>query len=230
MLNQTIESNKYLAFSKNIRIILQYQPEYQKLEVLLDAMRLNQILNNLIVNAIKFSKDNSDIIVQVGILSKDEAKVRVEFNILDEGVGMSEEELVQIKSRYFSNDLNGSGLGLHIVNQFLRLFHSELQIQSTKNQGSRFSFILPLAYLEPDEVKITETERMSPDMEVEAGLLIDDDPQIIHYLEYVLKKIGVLHITVVTSLEALYKLEDENKYDIIITDALVLSLIHIYRS
>lgn len=221
LLNQTIESNKYLAFSKNIRIILQYQPEYQKLEVLLDAMRLNQILNNLIVNAIKFSKDNSDIIVQVGILSKDEAKVRVEFNILDEGVGMSEEELVQIKSRYFSNDLNGSGLGLHIVNQFLRLFHSELQIQSKKNKGSRFSFILSLAYLEPDEVKITETERMSPDMEVEAGLLIDDDPQIIHYLEYVLKKIGVLHITVVTSLEALYKLGDENKYDIIITDALV---------
>ncbi len=221
LLSQTIESNQYLAYSKNIRIYLDFDQQYQKLEVLLDAMRLNQILNNLIVNAIKFSKDNSEIGVKVGILSKDEEKVRVEFNIIDEGVGMSEEELAQIKSRYFSNDLNGSGLGLHIVNQFLRLFQSELQIQSTKNKGSRFSFVLDLPYLEPDEVKTSENERMSPVMEVEAGLLIDDDPQIIHYLEYVLKKIGVLHIYAVTNLQELNQLGDENKFDIIITDALV---------
>ncbi len=220
LLNQTIESNQYLAFSKNIRITVDFDPDYQKLVVSLDAMRLNQILNNLIGNAIKFSKDNSDIQVIVRVLLKQQEKIKIEFRIIDEGIGMSDEELTQIKSRYFSNDLNGSGLGLHIVNQLLRMFQSELTVQSKLNIGSEFSFILDLEYMTTDEFKVTEPEAMSAGMEAESALVIDDDPQILHLLDYTLKKMGVKKVNSVSAFHAPEHNPEEKKYDIIITDTL----------
>jgi DNA-binding response OmpR family regulator len=128
--------------------------------------------------------------------------------------------LEQIKSRYFSNDLNGSGLGLHIVNQFLRLFHSELKIHSTKNIGSQFAFILDLEYLPSEELKMAENDRIISGMDLDSGLLIDDDPQIIHYLEYIVEKMGVNNITAIQALDDLNQINKDNKYDLIITDAL----------
>jgi signal transduction histidine kinase len=117
----------------------------QDYDVFADKERIEQVLMNLIHNAIQFS--DSEAVVDVS-LSKEGQDVNV--RIQDYGIGMEEEQLELIWRRFYKADesrssKSGAGLGLAIVKSILDLHEAEVKVESEPNEGTIFSFKLPLS-------------------------------------------------------------------------------------
>lgn len=110
-----------------------------------DSGLINQVLLNLIANAIKFSKEDS--LVEITISNQDQITVAIK----DSGIGIPEDDLPHLFTRFYRarNAVNehyqGSGLGLAIADQVLELHGGQLIVESTLGVGSTFSFTLPTA-------------------------------------------------------------------------------------
>lgn len=109
-----------------------------------DIDRLNQVLDNLINNAIKYSSPGQFVNVSVEV-SQGVARVKVQ----DEGIGIPQEQLTKIFERYFQIRENvksnqGVGLGLAIVQQIVDAHGGQISVTSEVGKGSMFAFTLPL--------------------------------------------------------------------------------------
>lgn len=116
-----------------------------------DGNRLKQVFLNLVDNAIKFSNENTW--VHLVVTRIDAGFVTVE--VVDTGIGISEEHLHKVKDRFFqvNHQGGGTGLGLAISQQLVNLHHGEMDIHSELGVGTRVSVKLPLA---EDEVSTIE--------------------------------------------------------------------------
>ncbi len=150
LLNQVIEQSifnvKYFASQKQIELILCLKHDVP-LIIYADEIKLNQILINLLNNAIKFTHQGH---VELTI-SFEEDKTQKDiglftFAVSDTGIGMSNEEQKKLFSDYFHSELtnsdkyNSSGLGLVISNKLAKLMGTNIQVKSVPNKGSTFSF------------------------------------------------------------------------------------------
>lgn len=110
-----------------------------------DYKRIEQVLYNLINNAINYSKDDKTITIN---LKKVKNKLLVE--VIDKGIGIKDEDIDLIWDKYYKSDkkyqrnTTGSGIGLSIVKNILINHHSEYGVETKLNQGSTFYFYLPL--------------------------------------------------------------------------------------
>ena len=112
-----------------------------------DALRLQQILSNLIGNAIKFTQQGS---VRVGIELAEmrQNQARVYFSVQDSGIGMSKNDQTKLFQPFSQADASitrrfgGTGLGLAISHKLLRLMGGDFHVESTPGQGTVFSFDL----------------------------------------------------------------------------------------
>ena len=123
--------------------------------VLGDALRLNQILVNLIGNAIKFTRHGS---VQVSVKR---AGDRLLFAIRDTGIGMTQEQVERLFTAFEQADgsttreFGGTGLGLAISRQLAKLMGGDIEVSSTPGQGSCFTVLLPLpAAAAPESLQV----------------------------------------------------------------------------
>jgi signal transduction histidine kinase len=108
----------------------------------IDRQIFRNILLNLLSNAIKYSPENSLIKINC-IANKDQLIVEVE----DNGIGISEEDLEHLFERFFraknAANIQGTGLGLHIVARYLKLMQGRIEIKSRLNHGTTFTFYIP---------------------------------------------------------------------------------------
>jgi signal transduction histidine kinase len=147
-LSQTVQSFTYKAAEKNLQLHLHIDHTLPEI-ILTDGTRLTQIINNLLSNAIKYTQIGS-VALTVNVLQQQQHTVKLLFTISDTGVGISAENIKKIFEQYWQADNatnrkgTGSGLGLNIVQRLLELFHSNLQVESKQNIGSKFSFTLQL--------------------------------------------------------------------------------------
>lgn len=121
---------------------LQLDMESQNLQVWADPTRTDQILSNLLHNAIKFSPPQSHI--QVDVVSREE---NVQICVSDEGPGIPESEKSQIFDKFYvlkeQKALSGVGLGLFICRELVRLYGGGIWVENRHSGGSRFCFTLP---------------------------------------------------------------------------------------
>ncbi|MEW5956961.1 MAG: GAF domain-containing protein [Chloroflexota bacterium] len=114
--------------------------------IMADKQRVEQVLTNLIGNAIKFTGAGGQVVVSAWQI---DAEVHVQ--VQDNGIGISPEDLEQIFSRYYQGDNKsersamGSGLGLHIAKKIVEGHGGRIWAESASGQGSTFHFMLPLA-------------------------------------------------------------------------------------
>ena len=110
-------------------------------------MYFDQIIGNLIENAIKFSDKD---IAEISIFAKKIAK-NIEFSITDNGPGIPNEEYERIfgtfyqVEKYFTGQVEGPGLGLAIVKRLIERVGGEIRVESKLGQGSTFIFTLPVS-------------------------------------------------------------------------------------
>ncbi|HUO84527.1 MAG TPA: ATP-binding protein [Thermoanaerobaculia bacterium] len=124
-----------------------------------DAMRLEQVIENLVSNSVKYSSASGSIRVSVA-LRGDRATISVE----DEGDGIPAEKLSLIFQRFYRVEegesvVKGSGLGLFIAREIVRMHGGTIQVHSTPGQGSRFTVELPLVF-EPGKFDPSSVERV----------------------------------------------------------------------
>jgi two-component system, OmpR family, phosphate regulon sensor histidine kinase PhoR len=136
-------------------IVMELQPVFpqhhllfnsqRKAKVAVDAIRLRQVLMNLISNAAKYSPNADTIIVSVVV-----KKTVVEIKVIDFGVGIPPNEITQVFNPYFraSNSLKkkikGLGLGLYLSSQIVKRHHGRLRMESELRKGSTVTITLPL--------------------------------------------------------------------------------------
>lgn len=114
-----------------------------------DARRLEQMLTNLVDNAVKFNRDGGEVRV-----SHERGETRDRILVSDTGEGIAPEHLPRIFERFYRVDrarsraLGGTGLGLAIVKHLARAHGGEASVRSTPGQGSTFTIELPLAHEE----------------------------------------------------------------------------------
>ncbi|OYU45369.1 MAG: hypothetical protein CFE44_07875, partial [Burkholderiales bacterium PBB4] len=110
-----------------------------------DALRLGQVLINLVNNAIKFT-EHGEVTVRIGVLESDATKVVLSFEVRDTGIGLSEEQCKKLFSAYSQADIStsrlygGTGLGLAITMHLVEGMGGAIGVESTPGVGSRFYF------------------------------------------------------------------------------------------
>lgn len=113
--------------------------------VLADARRVDQILSNLVSNAIKFSPDGGEVVISARPREHD-----VTVSVRDHGIGISKYDLARLFDRFFRADnsenrpFEGIGLGLHVCKILVEAQGGQVRAESVKGSGSVFSFTLPL--------------------------------------------------------------------------------------
>ena len=111
--------------------------------VLVDPTRMEQVLVNLIHNAIKFTPEGGSITLQA-----ENAAEKVQFSIQDTGIGITAEDLPRIFEKFFKSDRarsgGGTGLGLAIAKHLVEAHGGKIWAESQENVGSTFFFSVPI--------------------------------------------------------------------------------------
>uniref|UniRef100_UPI003F6C27AB response regulator n=1 Tax=Polaribacter sp. TaxID=1920175 RepID=UPI003F6C27AB len=136
------------AQEKNIKFILDINPDIHH-ALVGDDIRIKQVLINLVRNSIKFT-NKGFIHLKVALINNSKQSQTLRFEVADTGIGMSNEFIAKIFEK-FSQEQNtanreyeGSGLGMPISNDLIKLMGSELIIRSVKNKGTNSYFDLTL--------------------------------------------------------------------------------------
>ena len=115
-----------------------------------DPMKLSQILTNLIGNAIKFTDAYGKINLSVKSVNNENDEIKIRFSIEDDGIGLTNEQKNSIFEAYGQASINtsrkygGTGLGLTISKKMVHLMGGELEVESVKDEGATFLFMLTL--------------------------------------------------------------------------------------
>jgi len=136
-------SFKYILDQKNIPLITNIDPNIPQ-QLVGDPIRLTQVIINLIGNALKFTH-KGEVVIQLDCISKNEKEVTIHFEINDSGIGIPNEKQKYIFDKFAqiketNTDKRGTGLGLSIVKEILKLYDSEIHLESKLDVGSKFWF------------------------------------------------------------------------------------------
>ena len=147
-----------------------------------DAARISQVLTNLLSNAVKFTSKGY---ISIQITLKQQSNIPVLLaSIEDSGVGMNEDILSRI-FRPFQNDrasaseeLNGNGLGLSIVNQLIEKMGGELEVRSKVGVGTCFDVAIPVEMASLEKEVKSDVELSSELLNIPLNILVVDDNDI----------------------------------------------------
>ncbi|MEN8138666.1 MAG: ATP-binding protein [Bacteroidota bacterium] len=137
-----------LADSK--KVTLQYFPENEPVLMDYDPAKLTQIISNLISNAVKYNKSGGKVEITTSINKSN--GYRLEIKVRDNGIGIKEEELLNIFDRFYRGDKDrkniqnepGSGLGLALTLELIKLLGGTIRAESVYGKGTEFRVSLPV--------------------------------------------------------------------------------------
>lgn len=195
-----VASHESMAFSK--RVNLQCYSEEQLLSMDFDAKKLETILTNLLSNAIKFTNEYGKVLVVVKRISSLNSPL-LEVKVTDTGIGIPDKELPHIFNRFHQvkndNQYQGTGIGLALVKELVKLMDGEIQVESKADEGATFTLHLPIQNNAPFATHPSKIQNVegaaSPEFrstatreeQVEDGLpvllIIEDNLDIIQYLQ-----------------------------------------------
>lgn len=150
MLNTAVAGHSMVAEKKGLTVYM--PPSSEKGLVRIDRGRINQVLDNLIGNAIKFSPDGGTITVKFF-----ESDNNVGVVVTDQGIGMASDKHQRIFERFYQIDgssrrrFGGTGIGLAIVKRIVDAHQGKIWVESELNRGSSFFFTLPKAHIDVAE-------------------------------------------------------------------------------
>ncbi|MEM0578608.1 PAS domain-containing hybrid sensor histidine kinase/response regulator [Flavobacterium polysaccharolyticum] len=206
---------------KNLQLITNYDPTIP--EVLLgDAIRLHQIILNLVSNAVKFTNKGT-ITVSVTLINETKEKVTLKFSIADTGIGIKEKKINEIFENFrqatsgTSRLFGGTGLGLAIAKQLVEAQNGQIEVKSKVNKGSTFSFTLAFEKTNADAVLEPEIIELNTDIKNTKILVVEDMELNQLLMKTLLDDFGFECDITANGKLAIEKLRTKN-YDIILMD------------
>ena len=154
LVQHSVTLHGVLALKKNIRIVFDVADVGQFLPlppVLADAGKLQQVLTNLLDNAVKFSHPGTEVVVRLAYEGEQEHAHHAVITVADHGQGIPADELGKLFKPFGRTRVRttggetSSGLGLAIVRRIVEGHHGEMMLASTLGRGSTFGFRLPIS-------------------------------------------------------------------------------------
>lgn len=215
---QTADIVKYNTAKKNIEFLLNVQIDIPKY-VILDQIRIKQILVNLLSNAIKFTEKGE---VELSISFEETDSVNQEgiftFSIRDTGIGITELQQAKLFKSFTQADssttrkFGGTGLGLVISQMLAEKMGSTITLESELNKGSVFSFSIKRMF------KRTSSIEYNGLINIEKILIIDDNKNNRTILEHILAHWNIKTQSVDNAISALTLLDKDPDFDVLIVD------------
>jgi PAS domain S-box-containing protein len=188
-----------------------------------DPLRLGQILGNLVTNAVKFT-GSGHVLIKAELVEKEPDSCKVRFTVQDTGIGMTPEQMAVIFDAFSQADVSitrrygGTGLGLTISNQLLKMMGSELNVESEPGKGTSFYFTLKLG-CRPGEMLSLPV--LPPEIGRKA-LIVDDNEITREVLRGQLEMLEFTPVCVDTGEAAIEQLErasaEETPFDLVLMD------------
>jgi len=154
---ETVLSFSDLSENKNVKMELHSSIEH--LETLFDQDKLEKILFNLLSNAFKFTLEKGVISVKLDLVNEGDSQM-LQIEIRDTGIGIPEDKLDKIFEPFFQTDVpkkivnQGSGIGLAITKEFVRIHGGHIKVDSSVGKGSCFSVLLPIPTVSENEMDV----------------------------------------------------------------------------
>ncbi len=222
-INNSIKIAGFKAHEKGISITSEID---QRIHPVLvgDSVRLNQILINLIGNAVKFT-EKGEVKIKVDLMEEDSTSVKLQFSIQDTGIGISHDKLDSIFDSFTQASANttrkygGTGLGLTITKQLIELQGGTICVSSKLGVGTTFTFILPLKKGSSNvqaQTNKTDGKKSNTFNDVQI-LLVEDNLINQKVASYTLTKQGAQVEIANHGKEAIMMIE-KKKYDVILMD------------
>lgn len=196
-----------------------------------DDVRITQVVSNLLTNAVKYTeKGYISLVIEEQERTDENIKIYVE--VKDSGIGIRQEDMGKLFESFQRLDekrnrnIEGTGLGMSIVVNLLKLMNSELDVESEYGVGTKFSFVIeqkivsnnPIGNIHSESQqiydKVEEKHIKAPD----ARILIVDDSQMNLKVATKLLKINEINADTASSGEMAIELLKEKKYDIVFLD------------
>ncbi len=206
---------------KNLTLIKEYDEKIP--EVLIgDPARLHQIILNLLSNAVKFTNKGT-ITTSVQLIEEDKEQVIIEFAVKDTGIGISEHKIKTIFENFqqatsgTSRLYGGTGLGLAIVKQLVESQGGTINLESTIDEGSTFSFKLPFQKTNAEAEIEVGTEELNTEIKNIKVLVVEDMVLNQLLMKTLLDEFGFERDIATNGKIAIEKLQKKS-YDIILMD------------
>ncbi|MDF9799730.1 PAS domain S-box-containing protein [Catalinimonas alkaloidigena] len=191
-----------------------------------DPTRLSQIMNNLVSNAIKFTKQGS-VEVRVKIAAQEEGKVKLTFEVEDSGIGIPEDKQNHIFDSFSqassdtTRNYGGTGLGLAITKKLLELQGSRIQLKSEEGGGSLFYFSLDFrtsSQVVEDKSVFLQGKEAFRSLEGYKVLLVEDNKMNVIVARQFLNKWKLAFEHAENGQEAVDRVLGGEQYDLILMD------------
>ena len=190
-----------------------------------DSLRLNQILLNLLSNALKFTPAGGTVRLEIRQLQRKEERIRLRFTVLDTGIGMSDAFLERLFDPFEQEDnrvaqnSGGTGLGMPITKNLVTLMGGTITVKSEVGKGTVFTIELDFdTPLDKDRVIPQKTH----ELESLKVLITDDDRDSCIHASLLLKKMGILSDWVLTGQECVDRIRQSHQngtdYDVCLVD------------
>ncbi len=220
IIKEQVELLKPLADQKKIDIVFQYEQKRFFLDI--DISLIQKVIGNLLSNAIKFSSVNQ--IIRIDSKTTHNGQL---IEIMDQGLGIPEAEVSSLILPYYqaSNNIKkGTGIGLSLVSEILKLHETNLEIKSELGVGSTFSFCLPKPTITQEDIikkhidltDIKSQIQLAEDTEKTLILAVDDSRDVLFFINQTLNK--NYHIINANNGEIALKILDNIDPQLIISD------------
>ena len=206
---------------KNLEVTCNIKHDY----VLSDWGKIRQIVNNLVSNALKYTKKDGNIRVEINEI---EGKFisKYTFRIIDNGIGMSKEFLKKIytpfarETRFHGEEMNGTGLGMVIVQNNVQALNGQIEIISEPGKGSDIYVVLPLEIGQKIEKHEENNEEDLNELAGKRILLVEDNELNMEIATEILEMKGVKITKAFDGQQAveIFKQSEEGYFDAILMD------------
>lgn len=190
-----------------------------------DSLRLNQILLNLLSNALKFTPAGGTIRLEIRQLQRTEDRMRLRFTVSDTGTGMSGKFLDRLFVPFEQENLGagqtlgGTGLGMPITKNLVTLMGGTITVKSEVGKGTVFTVELDFQ-TPPDKDRVIPQKQH--ELESLKVLIADDDRDSCIHASLMLKKMGILSDWVLTGQECVNRIRESHQsgtdYDVCLAD------------
>lgn len=154
-MDDVLDQNRLLARAKDIALMAQIEPELPV--VLMDERRINQVMGNLIANALKYSFSGTVVLIKGRRVGEE-----VWISVVDRGQGIPEEDMHKIFKDFGRANVRptggekSTGLGLAIVRRLVEAHRGRIWVESKVGEGSAFTFTLPIGWPCDDRAEVRE--------------------------------------------------------------------------
>ncbi|MGD2086968.1 MAG: response regulator [Candidatus Aminicenantes bacterium] len=165
-LKGTVASFHLVAVENQLELV--FHPEKEEISLYFDAQKMEEVMYNLLINAIKFTPNGGKITVSITVGKDRQEPVKEELDfvyisIRDTGPGISQEQLAHIFDRFYQAEglkersHKGAGIGLALTKEIVLLHHGKIDVHSREGQGTEFVIQLPMGrdHLKPGEIVST---------------------------------------------------------------------------